>query len=95
MEPFIAIVILGIVLGLPASLITLHLKQRHREKMRALEVQGGPRIAELEATRVDLEARVRALETIATAGDRDLEERLRRLGTESGAHAPRSLPPGE
>jgi hypothetical protein len=87
------LIVLGILFGLPASLIALHLTQRHREKMRLADAQGGERVAQLEAARADLEARVRALETIVTSGDHDLEARLRGLSAEEGAPtAPPQLP---
>jgi hypothetical protein len=74
------------VFGMPTLLIGLHMRQRHQEKMRSLESNlHAHKMAELEAARGDLEARVRTLETIVTDGDRNLEERLRRL---SDAAAP-------
>jgi hypothetical protein len=57
-----------------------YLKQRHKERMRLLENQANEvRVAELEGARMEMEARLRTLETIATTGDRDLEARLRQL----------------
>jgi regulator of protease activity HflC (stomatin/prohibitin superfamily) len=68
------------VFGMPSTLIAMFMRQRHQQKMRALETSVEARkLAELEAARADLEARVRTLETIVTDGDRDLDERLRRL----------------
>jgi hypothetical protein len=93
MEPLIVLFALTAVFGLPASLLALHLRQRHQQKMRLLESQGGARVAELEAARADLEARMRAIETIVTSGDHDLEARLRRLTADSAAGEPRTLPP--
>jgi hypothetical protein len=86
------------VFGMPTVVIVTHLRQRHREKMRQLDgTAGAAQVAELEASRRDLEARVRTLETIVTAGDHDLEARLRRLGAdvESAADRPQlpSAPP--
>jgi cell division protein FtsB len=69
------------VFGMPTVLAALHLRQRHREKMRALESANNQKVAELEAARNDLEARVRTLETIVTEGDRNLEQRLRQLAS--------------
>lgn len=86
MEALIPLFAIFSVFGMPTLLVGLHLRQRHRERMRALETEKSARqLAALEAARSDLEARVRTLETIATDGDRDLEARLRRL---SDAPAP-------
>jgi uncharacterized protein YlxW (UPF0749 family) len=65
---------------MPTTLIALHLRQRHREKMKTLETNiEAQKVAALEAARNELENRVRTLETIVTDGDRNLDERLRRL----------------
>ncbi len=82
LEVLIPIVALLSVFGLPTGLLALHLRQRHRERLRALETsaQAG-RVEALESARAELEARVRTLETIATSGDRDLEARLRQLSS--------------
>ena len=49
--------------------------------MKSLETNvEAQKVAALEAARNDLENRVRTLETIVTDGDRNLEERLRRVG---------------
>jgi hypothetical protein len=81
-EVLIPIVALLSVFGLPTGLLALHLRQRHRERLRALETSAQVgRVAALESARAELEARVRTLETIATSGDRDLEARLRQLST--------------
>lgn len=88
MEPLIPIFAITAVFGLPAGLIALFMRQRHQLKMRQIETQASSgRVAELEAARADLEARVRTLETIVTAGDPDLEGRLRLL---TAAHPPTS-----
>jgi hypothetical protein len=88
-DAVVPIFVVLIVFGAPTSLLALHLRQRHREKMKALESQvSSERVAALEASRNDLEARVRTLESIVTAPD-DLEARLRRLE----ASAQPSLPP--
>lgn len=77
------------VFGMPTALIALHLRQRHRERMRALETDAhARRVTELEAARSDLEARVRTLETIVTEGDRDLDARLRQLSTPASPALP-------
>ena len=82
------------VFGFPTALLGLHIRQRHREKMQLLETQAGARqVAALEASRADLEMRVRTLESIVTSGDRELEARLRRLESIPAAQPPR-LPPG-
>jgi hypothetical protein len=93
--------------GMPTAVIITHLRQRHREKMRQLDgMAGAAQVAELEAARRELEARVRTLETIVTAGDQDLEARLRRLTAQSAGQIdapaerlqlpspPRRSPPG-
>ena len=94
MEFLIPIVAILSVFGLPAGLIALHMRQKHAEKMRMLETQAAAgRVAELEAARADLEARMRTLETIVTAGDHDLEARLRQLTSAHASEAgPRRLP---
>jgi hypothetical protein len=80
MQELIPVIAIFAVFGFPTALIGLFLRQRHLEKMRALDTQARvARLTELESARADLEARVRTLETIATSGDRDLEERLKRL----------------
>jgi hypothetical protein len=85
-----AIVLLS-VFGFPSALVGLHLRQRHREKMRALESEAAvARVAALETSRADLETRVRTLESIVTTTDQELEKRLRRL--EASPPAP-ALPP--
>jgi hypothetical protein len=91
LEVVIPIVGLLSVFGLPTGLLALHLRQRHRERLRALETsaQAG-RVEALENARADLEARVRTLETIATSGDRDLEARLRQLSS-AAPPEPRAL----
>ena len=91
LEVLIPIVALLSVFGLPTGLLALHLRQRHRERLRALETsaQAG-RVEALESARADLEARVRTLETIATSGDRDLEARLRQLSSAAPSE-PRAL----
>jgi hypothetical protein len=79
-EVIVPVVALLSVFGLPTSLLALHLRQRHRERMRLLETSAqAAQLAVLESARSELEARVRTLETIATSGDRDLEARLRQL----------------
>jgi hypothetical protein len=101
MDPIVEIVQLCVVFGFPASLLALFLRQRHKEKMRALDNQAGAlQVAALEEARADLEMRVRTLETIVTEGDHDLEHRLRRLSAaarsvaaRSAAGAPAELPP--
>ena len=86
LHELIPLVAIMSVFGMPTALIALHLRQRHRERMRALETNAHiRRVAELEGARSDLESRMRTLETIVTEGDRDLDERLRRL---SAAAAP-------
>jgi hypothetical protein len=61
---------------MPTTLIALHLRQRHREKMKTLETNiEAQKVAALEAARNELENRVRTLETIVTDGDRNLNER--------------------
>jgi hypothetical protein len=88
--PFIAILS---VFGMPTALIATYMRQRHREKMRQLDgVAGARQVAALEAARQDLEARVLTLETIVTAGDPDLEARLRRLTAPSETR-PTDVPP--
>lgn len=85
----IPLVALISVFGMPTALLALHLRQRHRERMRALETDAHTRrVNELEAARSDLEARVRTLETIVTEGDRDLDERLRRLAAPASPALP-------
>jgi hypothetical protein len=57
-----------------------YLKHRHKERMKLLENQANEaRVAQLEGARLEMESRLRTLETIATTGDRDLEARLRQL----------------
>jgi hypothetical protein len=92
MEPLlIPIIAIVTAIGCPTSLLGLHLIQRHRQKMRALETQAGAhQLAALESSRAELELRVRTLESIVTSPDRDLEARLRRL---EASTAPPSLPP--
>jgi hypothetical protein len=90
-DPIVPIIVVMTVLGCPTSLLGLHLFQRHREKMKALDTQASAhQLAALESSRAELESRVRTLESIVTAPDRDLEARLRRLEASS---APPSLPP--
>jgi type II secretory pathway pseudopilin PulG len=84
------------VFGMPTLLIATYMRLRHREKMRALDAQASAnQVVQLEAARRDLEARVRTLETIVTAGDHDLEARLRRLSAQAEAASDRGrlLPP--
>jgi hypothetical protein len=79
MEYVVGIVALLSVFGFPT--MAVYLSGRHKERMRALENQSAntQRVAELEAARSDLEARVRTLESIVTSGDHELEARLRQL----------------
>ncbi len=87
MEQLVGIIAILSVFGFPT--MAVYLRQRHRERMRALGTQvEGRRVAELEAARSDLEARVRTLESIVTAGDQDLESRLRQLTAASVAGQP-------
>jgi hypothetical protein len=82
-EAIVAIVALLSVFGFPT--MAFFLRGRHKERMRAIETQADARrVAELEGARSELEARVRTLESIVTAGDHDLEARLRQL---SAGHA--------
>lgn len=84
------------VFGLPTGLVAMFLRQRHREKMKSLESSAGAmQVAALEAARADLEGRMRTLETIATGGRHDLEERLRRLVEAEKAETRRLLRPSE
>jgi uncharacterized protein HemX len=94
MEFLVGITALLCVFGLPAGLVAMYMRQRHQQKMKALEGQASTgQVAALEAARADLEARVRTLETIVTAGDHDLETKLRML---TAAHAAdRALPPAK
>jgi hypothetical protein len=90
MEWLIPICGITAVFGFPTGLLALFLRQRHLEKMRLYESQGNSgRVAQLEAARAELEARVRTLETIVTAGDHDLEARLRSLTASQGSALPR------
>ena len=78
MEQLVAIVAMLSVFGFPT--MAIYLRSRHKERMRAFENQAdAQRVAELEAARSDLEARVRTLESIVTSADHDLESRLRQL----------------
>ena len=78
-----AIVALTAILsGCSLPTVWIYMRQRHRERMKLLENQAqarSERVAQLESANLDLEARIRTLETIATSGDRDLETRLRQL----------------
>jgi hypothetical protein len=79
MPELVGIVAVLSVFGFPV--MALFLRHRHLERMHQLETQeNAGRLAGLEAARADLENRVRTLETIATSGDGDLEERLKRIG---------------
>jgi hypothetical protein len=67
--------------------VLYYLRHRHKERMKLLEVRANEaRVAALEGTRVEMEARLRTLETIATSGDRDLEARLRQLNAATAAN---------
>ena len=93
MEVLVPIVALMSVFGLPSGLIALHMRQRHHEKMRALENRAeAGRVAALETARSELESRVRTLETIVTAGDAQLETRLRQAAAALGDEPRRQLP---
>lgn len=83
MEWLVGVIAILSVFGFPTAAV--YLRQRHKERMQALQVQpSARRVAELEAARSDLEARVRTLESIVTAGDQDLEMRLRQLTSSGG-----------
>jgi hypothetical protein len=89
-----AIVALTAILsGCSLPTLLVYMRQRHRERMKLLENQAqarSERVALLEAANLDLEARIRTLETIATSGDRDLEARLRQLNPASAVPRLRS-----
>ena len=76
MEELVGIVAILSACSFPT--IALHLRQRHKERMKTLETQASA-MAALEVSRAELEVRVRTLESIVTAGDQDLESRLRQL----------------
>ncbi len=92
-----AIVALTAILsGCSLPTVFMYLRQRHRERMKVLENQAqarSERVAQLEAANLDLEARIRTLETIATSGDRDLEARLRQLSPAAAPATPRLRSP--
>jgi hypothetical protein len=78
-EYWVGIVALVSVFGSPV--VAMYLSQRHRERMKQLDTRAeAGRMAALEAANAELENRVRTLETIATSGDRELEDNLRRVG---------------
>jgi hypothetical protein len=76
---WVGIVALLSVFGSPV--VAIYLRHRHLERMKLIESRAeAGRMAALEATNAELESRVRTLETIATSGDRELEDSLRRVG---------------
>jgi hypothetical protein len=83
---WVGIVAMLTVFGSPVT--ALYLRYRHKEKMKLLETQTDARhVAMLEAARLDLESRVRTLETIVTTGDRELED-LKRASRMTDAQRP-------
>ncbi len=81
-EAFVTVVALFSVFGTPGLLF--HLRNRHREKMRRMELDAAgaaaaPQLAALERERAALEERVRRLEEVVANVDFELNARLSRL----------------
>ena len=95
-NPLIPLVGILSVFGMPTVIMLTHMRLRHREKMRQLEGLGradAAQVAALESARSELEARVRTLESIVTAGDHDLEARLRQLTAQAEGRERQLLSP--
>jgi len=70
------------IFGIPPLVILYWLRLRHFRRMKELEAkQGGGHVAQLEAAKADLEARVQNLESIVCGVDFELNAKLNRLAS--------------